>query len=73
MQSADNLADKWIKSSFSAYNTNCVEVSGLSGEAIRVRDSQNPRGGILNFTTGEWDTFIKGVRSGEFDRGQGTL
>lgn len=61
-------ADKWRKSSFSGYNTNCVEVSGLSGDTIGVRDSKNPRGGILQFTTGEWDAFVAGVRNGEFGR-----
>jgi hypothetical protein len=58
----------WIKSSFSAHNGNCVEVAGLADDMIRVRDSKNPRGGILNFTTGEWDAFVGGVRNGEFDR-----
>jgi hypothetical protein len=58
----------WIKSSLSAYNGNCVEVSGLTGDGIRVRDSKRPRGAILKFTTAEWDAFIGGVRSGEFDR-----
>ena len=72
MQSAENLANKWIKSSFSGYNTDCVEISGISGEAVRVRDSKNPRGGTLNFTTREWDAFIKGVRNGEFGRNPGT-
>jgi Domain of unknown function (DUF397) len=58
----------WIKSSLSAYNGNCVEVAGLTGDTIRVRDSKNPRGGILNFTPAEWDAFIGGVLNGEFNR-----
>lgn len=58
----------WIKSSLSTHNGNCVEVTGLAGDIIRVRDSKNPRGGILNFTTAEWDAFIGGVHNGEFDR-----
>jgi hypothetical protein len=58
----------WIKSSLSSYNGNCVEVAGLAGETIRVRDSKNPRGGVLNFTQAEWDAFVGGVRNGEFDR-----
>jgi hypothetical protein len=63
----------WIKSSLSQYNGNCVEVAGLTDDIIRVRDSKNPRGGILNFTTAEWDAFIGGVRNGEFDRKPGSL
>ncbi|MGH3252301.1 MAG: DUF397 domain-containing protein [Trebonia sp.] len=58
----------WMKSSLSSYNANCVEIAGLAEEEIRVRDSKNPRGGVLNFTPAEWDAFIGGVRLGEFDR-----
>ncbi|HEY3878679.1 MAG TPA: DUF397 domain-containing protein [Trebonia sp.] len=61
-------SDTWIKSSLSTYNGNCVEVQGLTSDTIRVRDSKNPRGGILNFTQAEWDAFVGGVRNGEFDR-----
>lgn len=66
---SDNFqSGEWRKSSLSSYNTNCVEVAGLSGDAIRVRDSKNPQGAVLNFTIGEWDAFVGGVRKGEFDR-----
>jgi len=58
----------WIKSSLSVYNGNCVEVAGLTGDRIRVRDSKHPRGAVLNFTPAEWDAFIGGVHNGEFDR-----
>jgi hypothetical protein len=71
MRSGDNPGGGWIKSSLSAYNGNCVEVAGLASDLIRVRDSKNPGGGILNFTSAEWDAFIGGVRNGEFDRRPG--
>lgn len=58
----------WIKSSLSTYNGNCVEVAGLTDDTVRVRDSKNPRGGVLNFTPAEWDAFIGGVLNGEFNR-----
>lgn len=61
----------WIKSSLSGYNGDCVEVSGLTADTIRVRDSKHPRGAVLNFTPAEWDAFIGGVRNGEFDRNSG--
>lgn len=62
------LSGTWTKSSLSTYNGNCVEVAGLADDTIRVRDSKNPRGGVLSFTIAEWDAFIGGVRMGEFDR-----
>lgn len=49
-------------------NGNCVEVGGLVGEFIGVRDSVNPRGTVLGFTPGEWDAFVGDVRNGEFGR-----
>ncbi len=69
--SAGDSSDTWIKSSLSGYNGNCVEVAGLTGDTIRVRDSKHPRGAVLNFTTAEWDAFIGGVCKGEFDRPTG--
>ena len=71
-RSADRLSDgpelSWIKSSLSMANGNCVEVAGLAGDLIRVRDSQNPRGSVLRFRPAEWDAFVGGIRKGEFDR-----
>jgi len=67
-RSGGDSSRTWIKSSLSAYNGNCVEVAGLNGDTIRVRDSKNPRGGVLNFTPAEWDAFIGGALNGEFNR-----
>lgn len=58
----------WIRSSLSTYNGNCVEVAGLNEDTIQVRDSKNPRGGVLKFSPEEWDAFIGGVLNGEFTR-----
>lgn len=64
----------WAKSSLSYANGSCVEVSGLSGDFIYVRDSKNKNargdagGAVLRFTPAEWDAFVGGVRNGEFDR-----
>ncbi len=57
----------WIKSSFSSYTSNCVEVAGLGTGTVRVRDSKNPRAGILSFSPAEWNAFLGDVRNGEFD------
>jgi hypothetical protein len=66
--SASDFSGTWIKSSLSAYNGNCVEVAGLTGETICVRDSKHPKRAVLNFTPAEWDAFIGGVHNGEFER-----
>jgi hypothetical protein len=66
--SVGDSSNSWIKSSLSAYNGNCVEVTGLTSDRIRVRDSKHPRRAVLNFTPAEWDAFIGGVHNGEFDR-----
>jgi hypothetical protein len=64
-----NSSPDWIKSSLSMHNGNCVEISGLTEDIIRIRDSKNPRGAVLSFTPAEeWDAFIGGVHLGEFDR-----
>ena len=61
-------AQDWIKSSLSYGNGQCVEVAGLSGDIVMVRDSKNVKSPVLGFTPGEWDAFVGGVRNGEFDR-----
>ena len=57
----------WVKSSFSFANGNCVEVAELSGGSVGIRDSRNPGGPVLRFTSDEWHAFLGGVRNGEFD------
>jgi hypothetical protein len=58
----------WTKSSYSGSNGgNCVEIAELSGGRRGVRDSKNPTGPALIFTPGEWNAFIAGVKSGQFD------
>jgi hypothetical protein len=49
-------------------NGNCVEVAGLAGRLIGVRDSMNPAGPILGVGPSEWGAFVGGVRNGEFDQ-----
>jgi hypothetical protein len=59
---------RWIKSSLSFANGNCVEVASLPDEEVGVRDSKNTAGPVLRFTPAEWHAFIGGVRNGECDR-----
>jgi hypothetical protein len=59
---------QWTTSSLSMTNGNCVEVAGLAGELVGVRDSMNPKGAVLGLTPRGWGAFVVGVRDGEFDR-----
>jgi Domain of unknown function (DUF397) len=63
-----DVARNWIKSSYSMTNGNCIEVAGLSGDLIGVRDSQNPAGAVLGFKPAQWGAFVGHVRSDAFDR-----
>jgi hypothetical protein len=57
----------WRKSSKSGpWTDNCVEVAFVDG-AIALRDSKDPTGPALVFTSAEWDTFLGGTRDGAFD------
>ncbi len=57
----------WRKSARSGpWTDNCVEVAFVDG-AVAVRDSKNPDGPVLIFTSGEWDAFVDGAKDGEFD------
>lgn len=63
--SADELPVKWQKAKSSG-SGECVEVGPFNG-MIAVRDSKEPSGPALIYTTSEWRAFVSGVKSGEFD------
>lgn len=58
---------RWVKSSLSFSNGNCVEVANLPGGQVGVRHSKHTEGSVLLFTPDEWQAFLGGVRNGEFD------
>jgi hypothetical protein len=57
---------EWFKSSFSNGNATCVEVR-FGDDHVSVRDSKDPAGPILTFTSREWTAFLRGAAAGEFD------
>lgn len=58
----------WRKSTRSGSGGgNCVEVADLEHGHRAVRDSEDPNGPALIFTSTEWTAFTAGVRDGEFD------
>ncbi len=59
---------EWVKSSLSFSNSNCVEVASLPDGGVGLRDSKDPSGPVLKFTSAEWTAFLGGARLGEFDK-----
>ncbi|MEU8517057.1 DUF397 domain-containing protein [Kitasatospora sp. NPDC048722] len=58
----------WRKSSYSGGNGGtCIEVAdGFTG-VMPVRDSKDPQGPALVFSSSAWQSFVTAVRTGEFD------
>jgi hypothetical protein len=57
---------EWRKARNSLSNGNCVEVAPTNG-MVAVRDSKNPAGPTLMYTSAEWAAFLDGAKKGEFD------
>ena len=55
---------QWFKSSHSGSSGDCVEVAWAADQWIGVRDSKNPAGSALVFTSAAWRAFTAGVRGG---------
>ncbi len=54
----------WVKSSYSgAQGDNCVEVATLPDGSRAVRDSKDPGGPVVRFTSAQWRAFTDGLRS----------
>jgi hypothetical protein len=65
---ADKLTSaRWRKSQASNPSGSCVEVAGLAGGEIAVRNSRHPSGPALIYTRAEIAAFVAGVKNGEFD------
>ncbi|MCX4752145.1 DUF397 domain-containing protein [Kitasatospora purpeofusca] len=56
----------WRKSSYSgSEGGNCIEVADTCADTVPVRDSKDPHGPTLTFSTDAWQSFITAVHSGE--------
>ncbi|MCY9785985.1 DUF397 domain-containing protein [Nocardiopsis sp. EMB25] len=65
---ATDLPDvTWTKSSWSNPEGNCVEIAALPGGDFAVRNSRDPKGPALVYTTAEIEAFVKGAKTGDFD------
>lgn len=58
-----NFAPQWFKSSFSTPGGECVEVAGLPGKRMAVRDSKNPSGPVLEFSMDEWQGLVSIIKA----------
>ncbi|MFI6585589.1 DUF397 domain-containing protein [Embleya sp. NPDC050493] len=59
---------EWVKSAASSATGQCVELGVLPGGGVAVRNSRDPQGPALVYTTAEVAMFVAGAKAGEFDR-----
>jgi hypothetical protein len=57
----------WQKSRRSNPSGNCVEMAALPSGGVAVRNSRDPYGPVLIYTSQEIAMFIAGARDGDFD------
>ncbi|WP_405490598.1 DUF397 domain-containing protein [Nocardia sp. NBC_00511] len=57
----------WFKASYSGGSNECVEIAWIATDHVGVRDSKDPTGSAIVFTSNEWNTFTLGINSGEFN------
>ena len=66
LSEAERASLAWLKAQPSSHNGQCVELASTAGR-IAIRDSKDPNGSILVYTSDEFKAFLDGARNGEFD------
>lgn len=61
---SSQIQHAWRKAR-SCGNGACVEVTKVN-DTYMMRDSKDPSGPILRFTSDEWQAFVGGVNAGDF-------
>ena len=56
----------WRKSARSISNGACVEVAPATGTIV-VRDSVNPAGAMISYSTQTWQAFLADAKTGTFN------
>ncbi|MEV7778869.1 DUF397 domain-containing protein [Kitasatospora sp. NPDC088351] len=56
----------WRKSSHSGGNGACVEIATPLADAVSVRDSKDPEGPQLHFSSDAWNAFATAAGTGAF-------
>lgn len=59
---------RWFKSSHSGGGQDCVEVAFVGHGSVGVRDSKNPSGPALVFSSAQWSVFTAELVRGAFTR-----
>ncbi|ATW51644.1 DUF397 domain-containing protein [Streptomyces xantholiticus] len=67
MPAAELGEDGWHKPWSGGNGGNCVETMKLADGRVAVRQSADPHGPALIYTSGEIEAFIQGAKSGKAD------
>ncbi len=62
----DVLCRSWRKATYSINNGQCVEVASARA-AVLVRDSVNPAGPVVSYSSRTWHAFLASAKAGVFD------
>jgi hypothetical protein len=56
----------WRNSTYSNGQASCAEVRLGTPDAVAIRDSKNPTGGMLTVAPATWSAFATSIKNGDF-------